>query len=117
MNTNKFIYVSTAALLAGGLMLVGCERPNTDPQVDGVGLALNTEDGTGDDFNVSQAVHTLLQAERRLQNMDIEVVTRKGDVRLTGTVDTQEQKELAERIAVGTAGVHGVNNELQVRRQ
>ncbi|WP_333608002.1 hypothetical protein [Arsukibacterium sp.] len=63
MNTNKFIYVTTAALLAGGLMLVGCERPTPTAQSDGAGLTVASEDGAGDDFNVTQAVHTAILAE------------------------------------------------------
>ncbi len=116
MNTNKRIYIATAALLSFGILLAGCERPTPAAELDAVGLTVMTEDGTGDDFNVTQAVHTLLRAEPRLQNMDIEVETRKGDVKLIGTVSTQQQKELAERIAAGTAGVHAVNNELRVQK-
>lgn len=116
MTTNKCIYISTTALLTCGLLLTGCERPTPTAQSDGVGLTVASEDGTGDDFKVTQAVHTALMAEPRLQSADIEVKTRKGDVKLVGTVITQEQKDLAERLATSTAGVHAVNNELRVQQ-
>jgi hypothetical protein len=43
------------------------------------------------------------------------VVSRQAVVRLTGTVSSEEQKALAERVAKGVSGVQRVVNALDVR--
>lgn len=116
MLTTKFFQGALTILLAGCLLLVGCERErqSLEAQTDEAGLAIKSEDGTGDDVDITHAVHTALRAEQRLANLNILVETSKGDVRLHGEVATQAQRELAENIAAATPGVHAVNNDLEV---
>lgn len=114
MNFSKMKLITTGAVMAASLLLYGCERQSIEAQTDEAGMAITTEDGSGDDLNITTAVHTALRAEQRLNQLNIQVDTNKGDVRLYGEVATEEQRELAERIAKGTSGVHAVNNELKV---
>ncbi|MBV2129904.1 BON domain-containing protein [Arsukibacterium indicum] len=107
---------TVAMLLISVLTLTGCERErqSLEAQTDEAGMTIKSEDGTGDDLNITTAVHTAIQAEQRLANLNILVETSKGDVRLSGEVATDAQRELAENIAAGTPGVHAVNNDLKV---
>ncbi|WP_213997565.1 BON domain-containing protein [Arsukibacterium sp.] len=107
-------YIAIGTVIAAALLLTGCERQSIEAQKDEAGMTITTEDGSGDDINVTNAVHTALRAEQRLDNVNIMVETSKGDVQLSGEVATEEQRELAENIAAGTPGVHAVNNDLKV---
>jgi len=116
MQNTNFLSVALAILFASGLLLTGCERDrqSLEAQTDEAGMTIKSEDGTGDDLNLTTAVHTAIRAEQRLNNLNILVETSKGDVRLHGEVATEAQRELAENIAAATAGVHAVNNDLEV---
>jgi len=48
--------------------------------------------------------------------MDITVVTTKGDVRLTGILDSQAQIDEAIRIARAVNGVHAIHHELTIKK-
>ncbi|MDX1537830.1 MAG: BON domain-containing protein [Arsukibacterium sp.] len=116
MNNTNFLSGAIAILVASCLLLAGCERDrqSLEAQTDEAGMAIKSEDGTGDDVNITHAVHTAIRAEQRLDNLNILVETSKGDVRLRGEVATEAQRELAENIAAATPGVHAVNNDLEV---
>lgn len=116
MNNTNFLSGAIAILVASFLLLAGCERDrqSLEAQTDEAGMAIKSEDGTGDDVNITHAVHTAIRAEQRLDNLNILVETSKGDVRLRGEVATEAQRELAENIAAATPGVHAVNNDLEV---
>jgi hyperosmotically inducible periplasmic protein len=49
-----------------------------------------------------------------LRAMDISVSVKNGNVILTGKVNEDVNKELAEQIALGVAGVSGVDNQISV---
>lgn len=78
-------------------------------------LTVTTEDGTGDDIKIATAVNTALIADQQLQNLDIQIETRKGDVTISGNVNSQAQKDQAERVTAATSDVHAVNNKLEVK--
>lgn len=67
-----------------------------------------------DDKWISTQVKTRLTTERGLNLFSTGVGTQFGIVRLTGTVQTPEQRVEAERIAGRVAGVRGVKNEIVV---
>lgn len=116
MQTEKLRLVAIGAVLASGLLLSSCDRGNVNAQTGAPELTVTTEDGTGDDLNISTAVNTALLADPLLQNSDIQIETRKGDVKLSGTVDTVSQRAQAELVANATSGVHAVNNQLEVKQ-
>lgn len=51
-----------------------------------------------------------------LKGTDITVVTLKGDVRLTGVLDSQAQIDEALRIARAAEGAHTIHDELTVKK-
>jgi ribose 5-phosphate isomerase B len=98
-------------VLAGSLVLVflvglmACSTP-----------AGRSPGGVLDDAGISTRVKTRLFADDRLSGFAIGVNTFKGEVTLSGGVDTQEQKELATQIAQSVEGVSGVNNVIMLKR-
>src|SRR5688572_9002697 len=67
-----------------------------------------------DDVIISSKVKSKLLANSEIRAGDIDVSSSQGVVTLIGRVSTQTIKTDAERIANGTQGVSGVNNELLV---
>ena len=51
-----------------------------------------------------------------LNASEMEVNVSKGDVVLTGTVDSREDKRMAEDIAESVSGVQNIENRLRVRK-
>ncbi|MEI2415719.1 BON domain-containing protein [Orrella sp. JC864] len=68
-----------------------------------------------DDAVVTTKIRAAIVAEDNLSNFDIGVETIDGVTTLTGTVETDAQKEAAERVAKEVEGVRRVNNDLQVK--
>jgi osmotically-inducible protein OsmY len=66
------------------------------------------------DATTSAQVKSRLLWNRATSGLDIKVETVDGEVTLQGEVGSAAEKELAERIARDTRGVHGVNNRLSV---
>ena len=72
-------------------------------------------DGNVVDIEVTTHVQTALLNEASLQGQTITVATLKGDVRLTGVLDTREQVDTALRVARAAEGVHSIHDELTVK--
>jgi len=67
-----------------------------------------------DDVMISSKVKSKLIADTSIRASDIDVSSSQGVVTLIGRVASQTIKSDADRIAHGTKGVKGVNNELLV---
>lgn len=67
------------------------------------------------DIDVTEHVQTALRQKESLKDFDVAVVTLKGDVRLTGMLDTQTQIDDALQIARAADGAHAVHNELTLK--
>lgn len=115
MKTSAKPVLALAVLLALSAGLAGCEKSVINEKTGVPEKRVMMEDGVADDTEVSAAVKQALQQESKLRQFNFHVETRKGDVTLKGEVDTQEQRMLAEQIAVSTAGAHTVNNEIAVK--
>lgn len=68
------------------------------------------------DRDVNEHVKTVLDQNDSLRRFDIQVITLKGDVRLVGSVETQEQIDEALRIARAAEGAHSIHNELTIQK-
>lgn len=110
MQATKLSFVTIGIALAGSLLLSSCD-PGPNTQTGPLDLTVST----GDDANITTAVHTTLMADLQLKHLAIEVETRKGDVKLSGEVATAAQREHAERVVAAVSGVHAVNNQLTVK--
>ena len=69
-----------------------------------------------DDSVVTTRVKTALLADENVKSSDIAVATRKGEVQLSGFVDSQNQIDRAVIVARGAEGVQGVRNELAIKK-
>lgn len=90
--------------------------------VTGVENAMTLKDGKAtvgnivDDSIVTAKVKTALLADADVKSFDIAIVTRKGEVQLSGFVDNQAQIDRAIDIARGVEGVQSINNEMSIKK-
>ena len=68
-----------------------------------------------DDAAITTKVKAKLFDESILRGFSISVDTFKGEVTLTGAVDSDSQRKRAEKIARSVTGVRGVNNLLSLK--
>jgi osmotically-inducible protein OsmY len=84
-----------------------------------VGCAGNSQtDSTGeyvDDTVISSKVRAEIIGDEQLSIFDIDVETFKGDVQLSGFVDSEAMKERAGTLARNVKGVNTVHNNLVVK--
>ncbi len=69
-----------------------------------------------DDGVITASVKTALLADASVKSFDIAVVTRKGEVQLSGFVDNQGQIDRAVEIARNVSGVSMVGNEMSIKK-
>ena len=72
--------------------------------------------GNVSDIDVTEHVKTALHQSESLKGFDINVVTLKGDVRLSGMLDSQAQIDEAIKIARASDGAHAIHDELTIKR-
>lgn len=69
-----------------------------------------------DDTAITARVKTALLADPDIRSFDISVVTFKGEVQLTGFVNSQNQIDTAGKLASAAEGTSGVKNELMIKQ-
>jgi len=69
-----------------------------------------------DDSVVTTKVKSALLADSQVKSLEIAVVTRKGEVQLSGFVGTPAQIDHAIGVARGVEGVQSVVNQLSVKK-
>ena len=69
-----------------------------------------------DDVVLTTKVKSALVADAAIKSAQIGVVVRKGEVQLSGFVDTQSQIDQAIAVAKSVDGVSGVVNEMSVKK-
>jgi len=69
-----------------------------------------------DDGIVTAQVKAALISDEKVKSSDIGVVTRKGEVQLSGFVDSQSQIDRAVIVARGIDGVASVSNEMSLKK-
>lgn len=84
------------------------------------GITLRTGSETAgnklDDVVLTTKVKSALVADAAIKSAQIGVVVRKGEVQLSGFVDTQSQIDQAIAVAKSVDGVSGVVNEMSVKK-
>jgi osmotically-inducible protein OsmY len=68
-----------------------------------------------DDTVISSKVRAEIIGDEQLSIFDIDVETFKGDVQLSGFVDSEAMKERAGTLARNVEGVNTVHNNLVVK--
>ncbi|HEY5999307.1 MAG TPA: BON domain-containing protein [bacterium] len=97
--------VSILVLIALGIGFVGC-------------AATRTQESTGeyiDDSTITTMVKAAILGEPTLKVFQINVETFKGEVQLSGFVDSAERVTRAGEVARGVKGVKSVKNSLIVK--
>jgi hyperosmotically inducible protein len=69
-----------------------------------------------DDGVITAKVKAALLADASIKSLDIAVVTRKGEVQLSGFVNNQSQIDRAIEVARGTENVRNVGNEMSIKK-
>lgn len=69
-----------------------------------------------DDGIVTARVKTALLADPGMKSLDVAVLTRKGDVQLSGFVNNQMQMDRAVELARTVDGVQRVTNEMSIKK-
>ena len=69
-----------------------------------------------DDGVVTAKVKSALLSDPSVKSFDIAVVTRKGEVQLSGFVDNQAQIDRAIDVTRAVEGVQGVANEMSIKK-
>ena len=75
-----------------------------------------TVGNTVDDGIITAKVKSALLADPNVKSFDIAVVTRKGDVQLSGFVDNQAQIDQAIELTRKVEGVANVGNEMSIKK-
>jgi len=113
MNQHPRYLILAAAALAVAAAAGGCSKP---AEVAAVSPAASAPETNVSDVDVTANVKTALLRTDSLKGADITVVTLKGDVRLTGILDSQAQIDEALRIARAAEGAHAIHDELTIRK-
>lgn len=122
MNRTTRTPLAAAAALLIALAAAGCSKapevavvPPATPAPADTPTPAPTATANVSDMDVTEHVKTALLQTESLKGADITVVTTKGDVRLTGTVQSQAQKDEALKVARAAEGMHTIHDELTIR--
>jgi hyperosmotically inducible protein len=109
MHKTPFEHFATIALVSAlSLSIVACSKP--------VETAASTTVGTEiDDTVVTTSVKSALLADADVKSLDVKVETRKGEVMLSGFVDSQAQIERVTAVAKAVAGVKNIANKMALK--
>ncbi len=101
-------FAAIALVSALSLSIVACSKP--------VETAASTTVGTEiDDTVLTATVKSALLADADVKGLDVKVETRKGEVMLSGFVDSQPQIERATALAKAVSGVKSVDNKMALK--
>jgi len=103
--------VDRALQVAGGV--AGVKSVSNKMDLKGEPATVGT---SVDDSIVTTKIKSALLADPGIKSFDIAVVTRKGEVQLSGFVDTQEQIEHAAKLAGAVQGVTSVSNGMSIKK-
>ena len=70
-----------------------------------------------DDSTITTKVKTAFATDKTVSAMDVRVETNNGNVRLSGFVDSAEEKRRAEEVARSVAGVKSITNAITVQSE
>ena len=111
MQTNTKRVISTATLVtAVALALSACGGKTADPQVP-----TTTVGAKIDDTVITTKVKSALLGDPDVKSFDLQVLTRKGVVQLSGFVDSQAQIERAMAVSKRVEGVTSVENNVTMK--
>ncbi len=101
-----------ATALAAALVVGACSK---QPAPSAAAPTVPAAGANVSDIDVTEHVKTALRQNESLKGFDISVETLKGDVRLSGMLDSRAQIDEAIRIARAAEGAHAIHDELTVK--
>jgi hyperosmotically inducible protein len=101
-----------ALVCALSLWVVACDRRENTVSTPVSGTTVGTEI---DDSVVTTRVKSALLADPEVKSFDIKVETRKGQVQLSGFIDTRERMDKAIALVRQVEGVKGVDNGMTLK--
>jgi hyperosmotically inducible protein len=106
--------VAMASATAGLLVvaLAGCSKPAESVQAATTATTLGND---VDDTVVTARVKSALMADPKTNSYDFKIETRKGDVLLSGFVDSQDQIDQALRTTRAIEGVKSIQNHVALK--
>ncbi len=105
-----FLSATLVGVLAVGIS--GCEK---SAEATDSSKAMVTTNPAITDMDIATNVKSALTQDSAVGVFDITVVVSSGDVRLTGFVDNEAQREQALNVARSVKGVHDVKSELTIK--
>jgi osmotically-inducible protein OsmY len=112
MKTYHKLFILTA-VFTGIVTMTGCNKTQDSSASVGSESSMGSEIK---DSEVTVKVKTALLADENTKAFDIAVVTTKGDVRLTGVVDSQNQIDQVDKLVRSIEGVHSIHDELTIKK-
>jgi hyperosmotically inducible periplasmic protein len=113
MNTNLRPLVIGAAFAGAMTMFTaGCNKPSETMSTPPPSITVGTEI---DDTVVTTNIKSALLADPDVKSFDFQVETRKGEVQLSGFVDSQAQVDRATAVVQGVSGVKSIDNKLNLK--
>ncbi|MDP3679003.1 MAG: BON domain-containing protein [Methylotenera sp.] len=112
MKTRTKLFILSTVFI-GISMLTGCNKPQETTSTLASASMIKAE--VSDD-QVTTNVKTALLLDEKIKDSNIAVVTLKGDVRLTGFVDTQSQIDYVTKLVRNVEGVHSIHDELSINQ-
>ncbi len=113
MNTRIATLAITTALVSGlAISLVGCGKTVDSSPPPGAQTSVGTDI---DDSVITSTVKSALLADAEIKSFDFKVETRKGEVQLSGFVDSQAQLDRATVAARAVSGVKAVHNNVALK--
>lgn len=109
-NGHRLLVLS--ATLISAIALAGCTEQEDNAATTVPPTAVMSE---VIDSDVTIRIETALLGDETLKNLDITVVTRKGDVLLTGEVDSQSQIDYVDKLVMSIEGVHTLHDHLTIK--
>lgn len=96
------VYALVTVLFAVGATLQGCATSTVaSPSVS--------------DGEIAERVQNELALAPKVRQYQIEVDTLDGVVTLQGFVSSEEERQIAQQVASGVAGVRRVNNDIELQ--
>ena len=106
-------FAAIALVSAMSLSIVACSKPaDTAATASAPSTTVGTEI---DDTVLTATVKSALLADADVKGLDVKVETRKGEVMLSGFVDSPTQIERATALAKAVSGVKNVDNKMALK--
>jgi osmotically-inducible protein OsmY len=111
--------VRIGVLLTGAVLVSlapGCARRGFEG-VRRAGFVPGSADSALQDTSITTEIRSLYRLDPHVDSSRIGILTRAGEVTLTGSVSSDDERRLADRMARDADGVRQVVDRLEVRRR